>query len=248
MSKFKPVPKAPNSKNKQNDENKNLEADVKMPKKIWNFLFANKAAMWTAVFTGVLTLFTVKMWQVADTNSQTTRSSQRALMNLQGFVLGPRLNSSGHWVSQEVYLNWVNTGDTAAKTAIFQSAVKPELEELREGFDFPLAPDKTEGVVAPKGTFAVTLQIPVDQLMDAWNNKTKLFLWGDVVYKDVFPGDPERLSENCIEISHLVAVASLGDPNVGLSGVSWKPRPKGLHICYDEDCKDYQDRIKDMRQ
>jgi len=146
LSKFKPVPKAPNSKNKQNDENKNLEADVKMPKKIWNFLFANKAAMWTAVFTGVLTLFTVKMWQVA------------------------------------------------------------------------------------------------------WNNKTKLFLWGDVVYKDVFPGDPERLSENCIEISHLVAVASLGDPNVGLSGVSWKPRPKGLHICYDEDCKDYQDRIKDMRQ
>ena len=228
---------------------------------IWNKFFNNKSAAWTALFTGVLTVFTIKMWQVAATTSEATRTSQRAWMNLRGMSLGPDINNiTNSSPAKEFIVTWGNTGATVAKQVVFEGNQKPELENLPNGYDFPLDPSvKTESVVSPQGGFDVRFQVPMSELEDNWKGRNKLFFWGDAIYKDVFPKDAVRLSEFCVEVTHMTTAfktppivkkgepqpyPTLGQPNVAIVGFSWQPCSGGIHMCYDEDCKDYADRIK----
>lgn len=225
--------------------------------------FREHHGIWTAIFTGMLTLFTYKLYQVATVTNETARATQRAFVTLGGIGVGPEFNGTdGKRVAQEFAITWTNTGTTPATSAILQGNSKPFIEGLPKGYEFELLPEKTHTVFAPKGTSQVNIAIPWAILVDAWHGRSRLFIWGTAIYKDIFPGDPERLSEFCIELTHLTAgykippkvpagkpapTASFDDANSMIVGYQWQACNIDTHSCYDEDCKDYADRVKDMR-
>jgi hypothetical protein len=261
----------PHERNEQRNRNANQEEVPNMPQKIWAFLFAGKSAAWTAVFTAILTLFTYKMYQVANTTSELARASERAFLSFSGYALGVRLNGpDGKWAGQQIFINWTNSGSTPAKDAVIQSNGQPSFTELTKSFDFPLSADKTVAVIGPKGAQNTTVTIQKEVFEQVWQGKARLFVWGTAIYKDIFPNDPDRLSEFCAEITHVTlgyisqptvppppvkgaatapiappAPISFNDPNAGLIAFQWQSCR--AHNCYDEDCKDYPDRLKDIR-
>jgi hypothetical protein len=256
------VPDRNNETPKGQDRQNERKEILYMTPKWWHFV--RSSAFWTAVFTGLLTVFTYKLYEVSNIATETSRSSERAVLNVQGLTLGAEIrDSSGNFVAQEMGITWSNTGSTPAKAMVIESNAKPELEDFGEGYDFPLLPDKSEGVIGPKGIYSVSLQIPRSVWEDNWRGKNKLFVYGTAIYRDAFPGDPERLSEFCLEITHVTvgwksqptvkpgeAMPSLimGAPNTGIAQFTWQACKRGAHTCYDEDCKDYKERVADMRK
>ncbi len=211
-------------------------------------LFDNKAGMWTAIFTGFLVLFTYLLYRVADRQDETARANERAFLSLSGPLLGPRFNSpSGEWIGQEISLNWNNSGSTPAKDAVIQSNVEAWPTDLPTGFAFPETKDsRVNTVVGPKAMYGTLAHVSKTDLVAAWQNKSRLFFWGSVVYKDIFPGDPDRLTEFCIEMTHItVNGKDITDPNAALIGFQWQACR--AHNCYDEDCKDFDGKVKELR-
>ncbi len=90
------------------------ETSEKAGRKWFDILFKNKAGMWTAIFTGILSIFTFFLWNVAQSTDETSRSSQRAFLNFSQLGLGVNLTGPDFkaWVGQEFSLNWVNSGNT----------------------------------------------------------------------------------------------------------------------------------------
>jgi hypothetical protein len=224
--------------------------------------FVGKSAAWTAVFTGVLTVFTVKMYQVSSLTNETVRSAERASLSFANIGLGVRLNDAKQgWTAQELSLNWTNTGNTPATDAVIQANGQPWPTDLPKGFEFPLLPEKTTAVVGPKGFYGTNVQVGKDILASAWHAKSRLFFWGAVVYKDAFPGDPDRLSEFCVEMTHITigsmqpnipsappqipTTISIDDQGAAIIGAQWQTCRE--HNCYDEGCKDYATRVKEAR-
>jgi hypothetical protein len=234
--------------------------------KWFNILFKNKAGMWTAVFTGVLSVFTLLLWNVAKSTDQTSRASERAYLSFVQLGLGVDLlgNDLRTWSGQEFLLNWLNSGNTPATGVVIETNAQAWRSSLPEGFDFPEIKDKNKTVAAigPKSSYGTTSDINKDDLMDAWAGKSRIFFWGSVVYKDVFPGDPDRLSEFCVEMTHVTfkqapetnrptpraGGAAAPDQSVppaivgGVVGYQWQACRE--HNCYDQDCKDYFDRVQ----
>lgn len=230
----------------------------------WNTFFNNRAAVWTAIFTAVLSVFTYLLYRVSEQADETAKGQARAFVSLSAFSIGPQIaDSQGNWISQEVEVNWTNNGTTPAKGVVIQTNVKPFLEDLPDTYDFPLLSQKTQGAIAPKGIYTVSLLIPRSALEDSWHGKARIFIWGTALYKDVFPRDADRLTEFCYEIFHLTAAYAtpqtvtngqptpspvLGNPGTALAQFQWQACNRGAHSCYDEDCSDYSDRVKDMRK
>jgi hypothetical protein len=218
----------------------------------------------TAFFTAILVFFTYLLYKVSDAANDTNRATQRAIVTFSGMGLGPRLtNDKGEWAGQEFQLSWSNTGTTPAKAVVMQSNGREEIGDLPSSYDFPLNPQKTQGVIGPKGVFGVNLTISRNTLESAWHSKSKLFIWGNAAYRDIFPDDIDRLSEFCIEINKITVgyivepevpkgqkppPPVIEDPNVGIVQFSWQACTLGAHNCYDEDCKDYKESITDMRK
>jgi hypothetical protein len=71
--------------------------------------------------------------------------------------------------------------------------------------------------------------------------------FGWVVYDDIFPGDPPRLTEFCTEMIQITIPfdADIADAKTRLT---WNIMSCSEHNCYDEECKDYAERIKEARQ
>jgi hypothetical protein len=259
---LQPVPNATDEGNEQRDRKAKKEKIPNMLRKIWNFLFAGKSAAWTAIFTGVLTFFTLKMYQVSSITSETARASERAFLSFVGPALGARISDgSGNWSGQEFSLNWNNSGTTPAKAVVIQNSGEPWPSDLPKGFEFTLRAEKTMAVVGPKGVYGTNITIARDVLVQMWQGKSRLFVWGTAIYKDIFPGDPDRLTEFCAEFTHItIGVApqtqmlptkvtpvklDIEAPNAAIVGFEWGACRE--HNCYDQDCKDYSERVKDMR-
>jgi hypothetical protein len=263
-----------NRKNENVDERYKAQEDSpQMPQKVWDILFKNKSGVWTAIFTGLLTVFTFLLYRVSERSNETARTSERAFRSSERAFLsfnGPRVDSrentpDGRWTRQEFLLDWTNSGNTPAKAVVIQTGGQPFLGDLPTGFEFPLASPKTATVVGPKAHYATSVHISREMLEQSWKGQgVRLFIWGSVLYKDIFPTDPERLTDFCIELTHLAlgvpssappesrrpdqisaAPASFDNPNATLTGYQWQACKE--HNCYDEDCKDYADRVRDLR-
>jgi hypothetical protein len=248
--------------------------------RFYEIAFKNKAAVWTALFTGVLSVYTVKLFQVSNRTDDTTRNANRAFLNLQAVNLSNRLVDSldpgdpqARWVGQEFAVVWNNTGNTPAKDVVIEKNAQIFRPNLPQAYDFPLLQDKEHAVIGARGDYGIIINVSKEFLSDLWHSKGKLFLWGTVIYKDVFPDDPDRISEFCIQITHPAAnITSLQPsqtnstmkgktvaqepstlrppldidaPGAQLVGFQWEQCP--AHNCYDEDCPDYKDRVRDMR-
>jgi hypothetical protein len=241
---------------------------------IWRFLFEGKSAMWTAIFTAVLSLLAVLTYNVGKISSESARATDRAFLNFSGSGLGVRLNDpSGAWAGYEVNLLWNNSGNTPTRWAVIQANGQIWPGDLPKGFDFPLAADKTITVIGPKANYGTSLTIPRNLWVENWHGRNRLFLWGTVLYRDIFPKTPDRLTEFCAEIFHVTTAPTplsiapqppvvlrpnsaptqptspqttdIESPRNVIGGFSWKVCLE--HSCYDEDCKDYKARGKDMQ-
>jgi hypothetical protein len=89
------------------------------------------------------------------------------------------------------------------------------------------------------------LAVSINDLIKVQKKELRLFFYGVMVYKDIFDGTPIRVTEYCREIVNVTSTKSdLTDPSggIGWSVVSCFPG----HDCYDEDCPDYREQIKDF--
>jgi hypothetical protein len=248
-----------------------------MLKHFFTFLWAaaRSAAVWTAIFTGVLTVFTYMLFRVSNTTSEIQRTSQRAFLTFAAPQLGPRIVNDAFtpntaiWTAQEIELVWSNNGETPARDAVVRTNANAFYPDIPEEFDFPLG-KKVHVVVGPKSVYGTNLQVPRQVISDAVHNEKRIFIWGDVLYKDAFPKSPERLTEFCVELTHLTigmmqqtaktpsngnavtrsqpsgpSVIDIDSPSAALVGFQWRQCP--AHNCYDEDCKDYDARVTDIK-
>jgi hypothetical protein len=252
----------PNNNTNESPEAKHSAHDKeKGANMFWNVI--KSAAFWTAVFTGFLCLFTYLLYEVSKDATNASKEQARAIVSFGGFAIGPSLTDQATktWQGQQFQVNWFNNGILPGKGASFQQTSKPFFDDLPKTFDFPLESEKVQGIVPPKGQFGGTITIPRSELEDNWRGKARIFVWGTAVYRDGFSDSPVRVSEFCSEIFQVTAsytalpqVAKgesqkppvLGDPNTAITGLSWKTCNRGAHNCYDEDCSDYAEQIKNI--
>jgi hypothetical protein len=232
--------------------------------------FWKSSAFWTAIFTGLLCIFTYLLYEVSKESTETSKEQAKAVVSFGGFAMGPAINDQNGWMGQQFQINWFNNGLLPGKTATFQQGLNTFYGDLPKTYDFPLEGEKIQGIVPPRGQFSTFINIPKTQLEDAWRGKAKLFVWGTVVYKDGFADDPIRVSEFCSDIQQITVgyttpqpalpatapsvpqaptkMPSFGDPNTGIISISWRSCNRGAHSCYDQDCSDYKEQIKNFGQ
>jgi len=232
-------------------------------RRVFDFFFGSgRAALWTAVFTGILTIFTWKLYQVSRTTSDTSRASERAFLSFANFALGSRnSNPAGQWISYQVGINWTNSGSTPVTAAVIQANGNIWPTDLPDGFGFPLLPEQTRTVFGPKASSTTSVDVPTIDWTQSWHGAGRLFIWGTAVYRDVFPEDPLRLTEFCDEIHHVTIGPSLTQnpapptttqaplviesPNAVVVAFQWQACRQ--HNCYDNDCGDYRERVAESR-
>jgi hypothetical protein len=212
------------------------------------------AAFWTTIFTGILTFFTYKLYEVSKATNDTARATQRAFVNFAGLSAGVGVSSADRKAKthQEVLINWTNTGATPARNAVTNGNGDAWPSVLPQGYDFPDLPTsgKQQITLGAKETNGIHALIPIVAFRTTWEGKSHLYLWGWIVYDDVFPGDPPRLTEFCAEMIQITipqekTAADFADPNMPMR---WNVSRCQEHNCYDTDCKDYSERVKQGRE
>jgi hypothetical protein len=262
-----PIGEAITEQDDEENKQENLaDEQKKRPKKLLERIkkwFPN-AAVWTALFTGVLTLFTVFQYRVSRITSEIQRNSQRAFLSFSGpavgarFVSPPMPNNSAPWNGQEIAINWSNNGETPARNVVIHLGANGFFPDIPAQFDYPPISDSINAVIGPKSFYGTNMQVSKDEIIDVAHGKKRLFAWGTATYDDVFEKSPKRLSEFCVELTHLTfapastlpqpktnqispqnpATMDLEDPNISLVGFQWQQCR--AHNCYDEDCPDYK--------
>jgi hypothetical protein len=206
--------------NKAPDTHQPEEAimDVKPKPGFFQSLKTLGPAGWTAIFTGVLVVFTCLEWNVSSKTSDIQRSSERAFLTFNGPTIGARLvggqnaaNTNAAWGGQEVGMVWNNNGETPARNVTIKLGANAFSPDIPEQFDYPLG-DKIPVVVGAKAGYGTNIQIPRDVIIDGFNSKKRIFVWGDALYNDVFDDSP-RLSEFCVELTHLTFVPMPTSPS-----------------------------------
>jgi hypothetical protein len=229
---------------------------LNMLQRIGNIL--KSSAFWTAVFTGLLTYFTYELVRVSDETNKTSRTTQRSFLVFNGITQGvafqgpadPKTKKSSK-TGVQIKVNWLNSGDTPAKSVIGVSNFQAWRSDLPEGFDFHdliqvSDPAKTAMVVGPHQSIPQLLNVTIDNFAAQRAGTDRMFFWGWVAYRDAFPNDPPRLSEFCTEMIE-VAIDPKKDIKDITNAMTWDTQPCHAHTCYDEDCSDYKDRIKEAK-
>jgi hypothetical protein len=237
--------KRPNAANKQRNRDNAKEEIPNMLQRIWTFLFVGKAGMWTAIFTGVLTLFTYLVWDVYEAINQTTQSSERAFITNTGMApfMTKVLDAQGKQISgYNLSTSWANSGTTPSKIVTYEAnlAIVSNSPESTD-FDNLSQSEKYYVVFGPKQI----LQIPqyfisLTDLESVEAGKSHVFLWGWATYHDIFLNTPTRLTEYCIEI--LTPKWTKPDRADPTGDVNIQSPPCKTHNCYDEECADYKKR------
>ena len=226
---------------------------------IWNNCIKDKASAWQAICAVLLTVFTFLLYRVSDRATETSRASERAFVNFGQLTMGVRLIAPDGktWNGQEFALNWINSGNTPAKGIVIETNAQAFRSDLPLGYPFPENKATSLAVIGPKGAYGTLAQISTTDIMDSWSNKSRIFFWGSLVYNDTFSGDPDRLSEFCVEMTHITLAPSqnpasptppgpaVAAPPDAVVGFQWQACRE--HNCYDEDCKDYSIKVKQMR-
>lgn len=170
-----------------------------------------------ASFTGLLCLVTAGLIYVGVRQDQTTRSIQRAFVlvkkpqSIVGVDPAGMLQSMGFWVVLE------NSGTTPAGT-ISATVNVTWVEDIQE-FAFGKTGDDTSTekivtqqlpfVLGPKaevGAAPIANQLLGEFIVNAWEGKSHIFLWGKCEYTDIFK------AAHCTEYCYKVKI--VGNLNV----------------------------------
>jgi hypothetical protein len=210
---------------------------------LWQKLFVGKAAAWTAIFTLVLTVVAVLSYKNYTKTNEISVNTQRAFITLKS-IQGMNLtdSKSQKLAGLQFFVEFENSGTTPTKNAFVQSNVQVWRTELPKGFgfeDLAKTGKHSSMSIGPKASVVSgPLNVDMDNLNDVMQKKSHLYFWGWVTYHDIFSNTPTRLTEFCSELE-VFPVA--GNPE---KTMFWRPTPCSEHNCFDEDCDDYQSRIK----
>jgi len=184
-------------------------------------------------------------------NRDSSESVQRAFVRFTGISPrhGLQLKESGRVKEWDFICNWENSGNTPAIGVVqhFNAREFPKGEPNDEEFE-DKRPNHPVGTIGPRGIDSSEVRKPESFLYG--NNPDfqhthpvpqNLFLWGWVVYRDVFPNTKPHVTEFCVRVAG-VAFLSETMPQSILPDVM----PPAViftacnsHNCIDNYCKDY---------
>jgi hypothetical protein len=204
------------------------------------------AASATALFTGILTFFTIQMYRVAENANESTQRSQRAVVSIGGITnpLRKILSDDGkRWDSVRVGLFVANGGVTPPRNLRVKINHQLFANEIPIGFQFDDLDDTPPRTIflGPSTREAVYSILPMDTLITAVNRKQRLFFWGWATYSDVFSDTPVRLTEFCLEAVN-ITFSDTTKPSDPTTNMRFDIESCDRHNCYDGDCPDYERR------
>ena len=175
---------------------------------------------------------------------QALQTSQRAYLSFVG--LGqpiPNTSAGGKVTQRLVPMMWENSGTTPMVEGTAYFGHMKSLGGIPAGFDYP--GDHPEGVnftVSPKGNKSLDVVINTDELNEIQNKTNRYFLYGTLVYRDVFQDSPIRVTEFCTEITFVMFTNGFQNPDFGdpKMGIGLKTGDCKEHNCYDNYCPDYK--------
>lgn len=233
---------------KGEDNGDNQEESLNMLQQAWNAL--KQSGFWLVIFTGLLSYFTYKLYKVADSTDETSRATQRAFVSFTGISPNVALSNAQDRTkkqAQELTLNWLNSGATPAKDAVMVGSFEAWRGDLPQGFDFQdiaKVDSTSQIVIGPHQGTSMNIIVSIDNFRAQRAGTDRMFFWGWIAYRDIFPDSPARLTEFCTEMIQ-VAIDPKKDMEDITNTLAWNTQTCRHHNCYDQDCQDYPSRIKD---
>lgn len=203
---------------------------------VWPYIFHEKSAAWTAIFTGFLVLFTYFLYQVADRTEETSEAVQRAFVVYKDIssvrIVDPGTKKVSGW---QFAVLIENSGTTPTKDALDHVSYLPRQKPIPKDFNFPDLGDTAERpmVVGPKATMMLTPSIVAeDVILQAQKQASHLYVYGWVTYRDIFPRSPLHITKFCYELTQVIGDTS--DPNTSVEALFTSC---AQHNCSDDECK-----------
>jgi hypothetical protein len=175
-------------------------------------------------------------------SNNVSQAVQRAYLNLRSPDDNSdleRIPRTGPIQGIRLRILWENSGTTPARTAA--TTVTWDVYQTADEFQFEARQGRERRIMAigPRGTGSIwTPIIPWGAIQSVMDRRHHLYVWGWVLYTDIFAGSRRRLTEFC----HEVAFSRL--PNTSPELINFNAIPcERQHNCYDEDCPDYQERV-----
>jgi hypothetical protein len=226
------------------------ETDEKPMRRLFNFLFHEKAGMWTALFTCVLCVFSGLLWKVSKDAGDASILTQRAFITVNNaMVMSKVMDKTNKFLTGYNFnLAWVNSGDTPTGIATYQVSVRVQDTPLQTDTNFDELPqgEKYSLVFGPKEAAGMVPPfVSLSDLEAIANKSSHGFVWGWVEYRDIFKDTPLHVSEFCLQIGNPVWTLPDHANPAGDMNFNWTPCPS--HYCYDENCKDYAERVQEFK-
>lgn len=161
-----------------------------------------------AVFTGVLAISTIALWDATNRSAKiahdTLTKLERAFISFR--VKGrPRVDFNNRLEGWQIVSEMRNSGKTQVVGLYANVSWDAPLNELPDDFTFP---DITPGPATPKGgiigpddsAFQRPVYMPNAFLEAARQGHIHLYIWGWAEYDDIFEGTPPHRTEFAFEI------------------------------------------------
>jgi hypothetical protein len=180
------------------------------------------------------------------TTEEALTSVQRAFVSFSGVVTSTKTIVGNRTTELVLSLPWINEGSTPTRNAISRVNWVALPIELPSNFgfaDIETVQDR-QFVIAPRNVAYGTESVPISFIDEARQGQAHLYVWGWMVYHDVFKGTPARLNEFCEELTDIKSsVNDISDPS---ANITWELSLCTVpHNCSDEECLDYKQKTKD---
>jgi hypothetical protein len=140
-----------------------------------------------------------------------------------------------------------NGGTTATKWSEFEESVTVQdtPPDASTNFDALQQSQRFNYVFGPKQAYdpqGPTINLPDVEELDKGKHA---FVWGWVVYRDIFPDTELHLSEYCLVFTN----PKWSGPRHGNTNTEMRITnlPCQTHYCYDHECSDYSKRIQGFK-
>lgn len=267
-------PPAPTYKRAAEDQHaaRKEKGDERHMNGFYDRFFKGKSSVWMAIFTLAIVVFNGLLWRVSRQANEVSIATQRAFISFAQAGIEKVPNQPVNPLKQlaetlaargakkdgpptkpipltgyNFHFALTNSGTTPTKGSIFQMTLATQDVSIPVDFDRLPVGTKTPYVFGPKGSFSGT---PVFLTMDVANQiekkTTNAIIWGWIVYRDIFPDTPIRLSEFCVQLTNPRWTSSVDHADPAGDILIDNP-PCITHNCYDDNCEDYSKRIQDYR-
>jgi hypothetical protein len=238
------------ARNGQDEEEESKEVNLHMLERIWNLMFQEKAAAWTAIFTAVLAVFSYLLFQANSDANKAAIATQRAFITFAQTYFEPVPSNPKQKVAgYRLHMVMSNGGTTATEYSTYEMsiAIQDTVPDPQTNFDALPQSERFEFVFGPRQVYdGLGTYVSLSDLEDVAQEKKHMFFWGWVVYRDVFSATPIRLSEFCLNMTNPQWQNPDHSGRPGLITMSNLPC-RQTHNCYDENCQDYSKRIEGFR-